>query len=126
MAIIRFTERPNFMNPWAEFERIRRNLDLATQNLAAEEARYGHATVFPPINLYEKKDELIIKAEISGVKPEDLNISLEGETLTIKGARKHHASEEQISFHRREIERGTFSRAVTRRRKLIPTKSRHT
>ncbi|MDW7774095.1 MAG: Hsp20/alpha crystallin family protein, partial [Desulfobulbaceae bacterium] len=82
MAIIRFTERPGFGNPWSEFERIRRSLDQFSRNYSDENVRFGRATVFPPINIYEDKEELIIKAEIPGVKTEDLDISLEGETLT--------------------------------------------
>jgi HSP20 family protein len=113
MAIIRFTERPGFRNPWAEFERFRQSLDQYSQNFPSADARYGRATVFPPINMYEDKDHLVIKAEIPGVKSEDLDISLEGETLTLKGTRKPQNGENQNSFHRREIERGTFSRALS-------------
>jgi len=111
MAIIRLTERPYFRNPWAEFERIRQGLDQLSQNFAEGDVRYGRATVFPPINMYEAKEQVIIKAEIPGVSTENLDISLEGETLSLQGTRAMH-DDEKIAFHRREIERGNFSRAV--------------
>jgi HSP20 family protein len=119
MAIIRLTERPGFMNPWAEFERIRQGLDQLSQSMAGGDVLHGRATVFPPVNVYEDKEHIIIKAEIPGVTYEDLDISIEGETLSIQGVREKH-EDEKISFHRREIERGSFSRAITLPTKIDP------
>jgi len=117
MALIRFTEQPRFMNPWAEFERIRQGLDALSRNMLGEGRVAMPATVFPPLNIYETKEELIIKAELPGVKAEDLDISLEGDTLTLQGQRKRTDEGEKTSYHRREIEAGSFSRALT-----LPTK----
>jgi HSP20 family protein len=122
MAIFRFTERPGFGNPWTEFDRIRRSLDQFSQNYSNDELRYGRATVFPPINVYEENESLVIKAEIPGVKTEDLDISLEGETLTLAGKRKPLDDSGQKAFHRREIERGSFSRALSLPVKVDPDK----
>jgi len=121
MAIIRFTERPGYGNPWVEFDRIRRSFDrFARDYYNGSDTQYDRATVFPPINIYEENERLIVKAEIPGVKPKDLNISLEGETLAIKGTRKPNDAKAQNSFHRREIERGSFSRALTLPLKVDP------
>lgn len=46
------------------------------------------------------------------MKPEDLDISLEGETLSIQGKRGSREDDFTISYHRREIESGSFNRAV--------------
>jgi len=117
MALIRFTEQPRFMNPWAEFERIRQGLDVLSQNLLSEGRIARPATVYPPLNIYETKDALIIKAELPGVRAEDLDISQEGDTLTLQGRRKRTEESEETSYHRREIKAGSFSRALT-----LPTK----
>jgi HSP20 family protein len=117
MALIRFAERPHFRNPWAEFERIRRGLDELSQNLISEGKSHMHATVYPPLNMYETKDALILKAELPGVNAEDLEISVEGDTLSLQGKRKRSLEKEKISYHRREIETGNFSRALA-----LPTK----
>jgi len=117
MALIRFTERPHFRNPWAEFERIRRGLDELSQNLVNEGKMHIHATVYPPLNMYENKEALIIKAELPGVRVEELDISVEGDTLTLQGKRTTREKEETTSYHRREIESGNFSRAIA-----LPTK----
>ncbi|HHD64713.1 MAG TPA: Hsp20/alpha crystallin family protein [Desulfobulbaceae bacterium] len=117
MALIRFAERPHFRNPWAEFERIRQGLDELSQNLVSEGKSHMQATVYPPLNMYETKDALILKAELPGVKAEDLEISVEGDTLSMQGTRKRNQAKENISYHRREIETGNFSRALA-----LPTK----
>ncbi len=116
MAIIRFTDQPFFTNPWAEFERLRQGLDQLSRNLLSTTETGGRATVFPPLNIYENDENLIIKAELPGMQAEDLDISVEGDTLTIQGKRQRQ-EEEKASYHRREIASGSFSRAIT-----LPTK----
>ncbi len=112
MALIRFAPQTGFRNPWAEFERIRQELDAFSRTLAGETAR-PRATVYPPLNIAEDADNLVIKAELPGVRAEDLDISIEGETLTLQGKRAPRHDEENVSYHRREIETGSFSRAIT-------------
>jgi len=117
MAVIRFTEGPRFRNPWAEFERIRQGFDQLSRSMLSSEAPYTNATVYPPINMYEDAEQLIIKAELPGISPDDMDISIEGETLTLQGKRQRRQDDEQLSYHRREIALGSFSRAIA-----LPTK----
>ena len=117
MALSRFAERPDFRNPWAGFERIRQGLNQLSHNLINEGKTHMHATVYPPLNIYETKDALILKAELPGVHPDDLEISLEGDTLTLQGKRLRNLDDKATSYHRREIETGNFSRAIA-----LPTK----
>jgi len=112
MAIVRLSDRPFYRNPWKEFEKMRREMDLITRGLLNQRTEGERATVFPPLVISEDEHTVYIEAEIAGVKPQDLEIFVEGETLTIKGERKA-AVEEKVSFHRREIEYGNFSRAVS-------------
>ena len=56
---------------------------------------------------------MIVTAELPGIKAQDLELSIEGETLTIQGKRDSKQNEPGISYHRREIEPGNFSRAIT-------------
>ena len=112
MAFIRFTDRPAFRNPWVEFERIRQGLDELSRSYAEKGKAQIRANVYPPLNIFEEADRMVVTAEIPGVKPEDLDISLEGETLSIQGKRDSRQDDFTISYHRREIESGSFSRAV--------------
>lgn len=112
MAFIRFVDRPAFRNPWAEFERIRQGLDELSRSYGEKGKAQGRANVFPPLNIYEEPDRLVLTAELPGVKAEDLDLSIEGDTLTLQGKREHRQDEPGISYHRREIESGSFSRAI--------------
>jgi HSP20 family protein len=113
MAIIRFTDRPFFRNPWTDFERMRRELDSFGRWFEGDLPGAGSAEVYPALNISEDKDNVYVRAEVPGVPPVELEISVEGETLIIKGERKACPADEKTSFHRREIECGRFSRAVT-------------
>lgn len=117
MAIIRFTDRPLFRNPWADFERVRREFDTLFQGWAGEHPARAGATVYPALNISEDANHLYVRAEIPGVKAADLDISVEGDTLTISGERATGPGDQKFSYHRREIECGRFSRAIT-----LPTK----
>lgn len=112
MAIVRLSDRPFYRNPWTEFEKMRREMDLLTRGMFNQRTGRERATVFPALVISEDEQTVYIEAEIAGVKPQDMEISVEGETLTIKGERKA-VVEEKVSFHRREIEYGNFSRAVS-------------
>ena len=117
MAIIRFSDRPFFRSPWSEFERMRRDMDVLLQSLSGESGR-SEAMVYPLLNIFEDKENIYVHGEVPGVMPKDLDVSVEGETLIIKGERKPcMAEDENPSWHRREIQCGTFSRAIT-----LPTK----
>lgn len=112
MAFIRFTDRPAFRNPWAEFERIRQGLDELSRTYVEKGKGQTQANVYPALNIYEETDRLLITAELPGVKATDLDLSIEGETLTLQGKRDRRQNEAGVSYHRREIESGSFSRAV--------------
>jgi HSP20 family protein len=70
------------------------------------------AGVFPLINLTEDKDKYYVRAELPGVKGEELDIQVTGKNLAISGERKIAAEEEGARYHRREREAGTFSRMI--------------
>lgn len=79
-----------------------------------------HANVYPALNVFEETDKMVITAEMPGVKPEDLEVSLQGDTLTVQGRRASQNEEGIQSFHRREIESGSFSRALSLPVKVDP------
>ncbi|MGZ6266430.1 MAG: Hsp20/alpha crystallin family protein [Candidatus Limnocylindrales bacterium] len=64
------------------------------------------------IDVYETTDELVIKAMLPGIKPEDVDIAIDGDTLTITGEFKADAEGPDREYHRRELHVGTLERAV--------------
>lgn len=113
MAIIRFGERPFYRDPWVEFERISREMDRLARGLYGEPSGGGRATVYPAVNIAEDENNIYVRAEIAGVTPDAIDLSIEGDTLTIKGERKTPATSENVSYHRQEVEYGHFSRAIS-------------
>ncbi|MFB0533339.1 MAG: Hsp20/alpha crystallin family protein [Desulfatiglandales bacterium] len=66
----------------------------------------------PFIDLSETEDDLIVNAEIPGINPEDLDISITEDILTIKGEMKQEFVEESENYHRMERQYGSFSRTL--------------
>jgi len=113
MAIIRFGGRPYFRQNWTDFERMRQEMDELFNAFSGGYPAEAGATVYPALNISEDTNNIYVRAEIPGVASADLDISVEGDTLAIKGERKACQVDEKVSFHRREIQCGRFSRAVT-------------
>lgn len=65
------------------------------------------------LDVYETKDDVVVKAALPGVKPEDVDITITGDTLNIKGEMKEETESNDQEFIRRERRYGTFARSVT-------------
>jgi len=102
-------------NPFIEMDRMRRQMDALSSVLfrGTPQHRGLSAGVFPMINLTENKDNFYIRAELPGIKSEDLGIEIIDRTLTISGERKIVEERGKIRYHRREREAGKFSRAIS-------------
>ena len=67
----------------------------------------------PSLDVYEDKDHLVVKAELPGMKKEDVDVSLTGDTLTISGERKQEEERKEADSYRSERYFGRFQRSVT-------------
>lgn len=105
----------NWRNPLTEFERMRRQMDaLSDIFLRGQPARASSpGAVFPLVNITEDANNYYIRAELPGMKAEDLDIQVIGRSLTIAGERTIPAEEEGATYHRREREAGKFSRIMS-------------
>jgi len=65
----------------------------------------------PSVDIYEGKDQLVLEAELPGLKREDVEISIENNVITVKGERKLEKSEENGQYHRVERSYGSFTRS---------------
>lgn len=112
MAIVRYPRFLDYSNPFQELERMRREMDRLFTGLMGEGGQRISSGVYPAVNIYEGADTFFVEAELPGIKSEDLDIAVEGNTLTLRGQRKGE-EEEGLSYHRRERKLGTFHKAVT-------------
>ncbi len=67
----------------------------------------------PAIEVFEKEDKFVVKAEIPGMKEEDIDISVVGDTLTVKGERKAESEVKEEDYYCCERSYGSFSRSIT-------------
>ena len=111
MIYQRFFNVPTYIirSPWDELHRMRQELDQMFDDSPQQRVSAG---VFPLINLTEDKDNYYVRAELPGVKGEELDIQVTGKNLAISGKRKIAAEEDSAKYHRREREAGTFSRMI--------------
>lgn len=103
--------RANMVFP---FQGARDELDRLVNEFAGHlpgnGGRFGFVQ-FPAVNVWQSENELFAEAELPGVKAEDLDISVVGNELTIKGTRPA-AEHKDTTFHRRERGEGTFARVI--------------
>jgi HSP20 family protein len=66
----------------------------------------------PRVDVVDRENEIIVKAEVPGVNKEDLDISVTENTVSIKGSTSHEEKEEKGDYYRCEISSGSFSRVV--------------
>ncbi|MFP4477048.1 MAG: Hsp20/alpha crystallin family protein [Desulfatibacillaceae bacterium] len=97
-------------NPFEELDSFRRQMEAAARESSVRP--YAHAGVFPLVNVTEDKDAFYVRAELPGVDPADVDVSVTGKALSLSGQRKIEA-EEGVSYHRRERRSGSFSRTLT-------------
>lgn len=107
MAIVRW-------DPFREVVSLQNRLNSLFQDYGRSDTEALSAASFaPPVDIYEDDQKLVLKLEVPGVKQDDLDIQVEGRTLTVRGERKFSSEEKQENFHRVEHRYGTFARSFT-------------
>jgi HSP20 family protein len=101
-------------NPFVELDLLRRQLDQRFEEMLRGTPLRGpiSAGVFPLINLTEDQNNYRVRAELPGMKAEELDIQVLGRNLTISGERKIQSEAKDAKYHRRERESGKFSRIL--------------
>ena len=96
-------------NPWRDIDRMQREMSRLFDEVAYT-PRTRLAPSFPAMNAWTNEDGAVITAELPGVNPEDIDISVVGETLKLTGSRQLEGLPEGAKYHRRERGHGTFTR----------------
>ena len=65
-----------------------------------------------PLDMYQTDKDVVVKASLPGVTPEEIDISITGDALTIKGEHKEETETKKEDYFRKEISYGTFTRTV--------------
>ena len=102
------------ITPWRpfEFDRIRREMDRLWDSFLEGSPMSRAGEWVPSIDVSETKSDLVIKAELPGMDPKDIDISMNNGFLTIIGEKKHEREEKDENYHLVERSYGSFTRSV--------------
>ena len=112
MILRRLPSLPSWSMGLRELDAARRDMERLFESLS-DVAGQRTAGVFPAINVSEDVESVYVRAELPGIKTDDLDITVENDTLTIAGERKRGTEDEDVSYHRREREWGAFRRSFS-------------
>jgi len=100
--------------PFGELGSLRREMDRLWDSFFGERplARAWEREWAPSLDVSETKDNFVVKAEVPGIDAKDIDISLTGDVLTIKGEKKQEKEEKEEDYHLVERSYGAFSRSI--------------
>jgi HSP20 family protein len=106
MSIIKWTP---LLEPFDEMEKFMEK--QATQGFV------------PALDVYETKDEVVVETPLAGIDPNDVEISVENDVLTIKGETKKESEVDDKNYYRKEVARGSFFRSVAMPSRVMSDKA---
>jgi HSP20 family protein len=102
------------LTPWSGFGSLRKEMDRLLERFWEGDfpalPSFGEWT--PALDLSETKDAVVVKAEVPGMDPKDIQLSLQENTLTIKGEKKEEKEEKEEHVYRAERSYGAFARVI--------------
>jgi len=103
--------RKNELKPWRDVFDLQNDLgrlfDLNFGRLASPVTSWA-----PALDLYEEKDDVVVKAELPGMEEKEVEISFERDTLTIRGEKKQEQEVKEDNYYHLERSYGKFQRSV--------------
>jgi HSP20 family protein len=103
-------------------ERINRLFEDAFPRAREQEEDLSPGGWRPVVDIYERETAVVLKAELPGIKKEDVSVELKDNVLTIKGERKTESEIKEEKYYRRERTYGSFSRSFNLQYTVNPDK----
>lgn len=112
MAIVRWEPFREMVTIQDRMNRIFDEAFRANRGAGSEED-YALAAWAPAVDIYEQEGNIVLKAELPGVDPKDVDVRVENNVLTLRGERKFDNDVKKEGYHRVEREYGSFGRSFT-------------
>ena len=109
MAIVRWEPFRDLVTAQRDFDRLFRGAFSAQPG----ETELSTRSWAPPVDIYETEDAIVLKAELPGVDPKDVEVRVEDNTLYLKGERKFEKEVKEQNYHRVERSYGSFARSFS-------------
>src|SRR6266480_4579168 len=108
MSIIRY-------DPFRDLRALQDEVNrLFTGNMARfDDEGIARGSWSPSVDIYENKDQIVLEAELPGMKREDFDLSVENNVITLRGERQFEKKDESDNYHRVERSYGSFTRSFT-------------
>ena len=100
-------------DPFQELVDMRNIMDRMLERSFATPEEGWRGTWDLPLDVMEDQDEYVVKASIPGINPDDLDITYNDKTLTIRGQVKGDEEKKEARYHLRERWSGSFARSIT-------------
>lgn len=102
-------------DPWREMDHMRREIErLFDESLFRREFPFlEKEAAAMPLDIYEEGNNIVVKALIPGLKPEDIKVEVRGDVLRIFGEAKKEEEKKERNYHLREHRYTRFERSVT-------------
>jgi HSP20 family protein len=100
-------------DPFREVVTMQNRLNSLFRDMNDADSQLTTAAFVPAVDIYEDDKKVMLKLEVPGIEEKDLDVSVENNTLTVKGERKFESEEKEENFHRIERRYGSFYRAFT-------------
>lgn len=107
-----FSRDPFFRDPFTVMRRLQDEIDRSFAPLTRGYAQGYAPAGFPTVNMWQGEHSIALTAELPGFKPEDIDISVKDDTLTISGQRAASEVGEKAVWHLRERPFGRFARTI--------------
>jgi HSP20 family protein len=111
MNIVRYDPFRELRNLQDEMTRLFTGVATPSGGFDREDMRYGAWN--PSVDIYEEKDNLVMEAELPGMKRDDFDLTIENNVITLKGERKFEKKADGDNYHRVERSYGSFTRSFT-------------
>jgi HSP20 family protein len=117
MAIIPWRSEKNAWQPFREVESLQNEVnklfDFSLGRWPVRSMGLMEGAWSPAVDVFESKDNIMVKADIPGMEKKDIDISVHGDTLAIKGEKKEEAESKEKDYVKTERFYGSFNRALT-------------
>lgn len=111
MSLIKWNPKRN-IDPFSDFFDFEQPFAGLTLFPSLEKRSAMKGGWYPAIDVTDEKDKIIVKADLPGLKKEEINVSVDGNFLSIKGERKVEEEEKKKNYYRLERSYGAFERQI--------------
>ena len=99
--------------PFRDLVSVRKDMDRLFDEFFAAPTSTPNGWSMPMVDMYQTEDDIVVKATLPGLDPEDLDIQITGDMLNIRGEIKHEVEEKEAKYHLREHRYQSVARSLT-------------